>query len=203
MPYPTPSKALQVKRLANTPGKGVGAGGTGHGTADINVPEMPPPPLGLSEFERKRWREDWGRWRENLAAQFPIPMVQSETVVAAPTEIITEKTIETRVEVIPQEMIDRVRQGADNAIAANADLENRVNVLEETVYTLINRVIVLEGLLLNLAPEHILGRHSSTAGPAQIIKIGPGLLLAGDTLVNTGGGGAVTAFTTGFNEGFG
>jgi hypothetical protein len=78
MGYPKTDNTTLMGRLAVTPGRGVDAGKTGSGTADVNVPEMPPPPPGLSVLDQRAWIENWARWRENLAAQFPIPTAPSQ-----------------------------------------------------------------------------------------------------------------------------
>lgn len=49
--------------------------------------------------------------------------------------------------------------------------------------------------ITGLTADRLLGRYTASTGVAQLIRIGAGLDLVGDTLVNTGGGGAITSFT--------
>lgn len=91
------------------------------------------------------------------------------------------------------------------------ELWRRVPIAETTLASnvsalqaLANRVAALEAILLNVPPDRLLGRYSATTGPAQFIRIGTGLDLSGDTLVNTGGGGggSTSAWSSGFSSGF-
>lgn len=68
--------------------------------------------------------------------------------------------------------------------------------LQALVSDLTERLEVLETLLLSIPSERLLGRYSATLGAVQYIRIGTGLDLVGDQLVNTGGGGssAVSSF---------
>ena len=214
MPYPTPSKELQLKRQASTPGKGVGAGGTGHGTHDINVPEMPPPPAGLNSQQQRKWNDDWGRWRENLAAQFPIPTAQAQSTTPSPVEAAVA------VNIVRRRIVNEPSTGGgggggggtvdltevNNRLTALEEydiaVEARIVALEAANAALSGRIAVLEDILLTVTTDRLLGRWSPGEGPAQEIKIGTGLDLVGDTIVNTGGGVSVSAFTTGFSSGF-
>jgi len=80
--------------------------------------------------------------------------------------------------------IVRLRRGLEAAEASNASLTARV--------------AVLEGILLNVPGDRLLGRHAATTGPAQAIRIGTGLDLVDDVLTNTCCGddtGVVDSFT--------
>lgn len=76
-------------------------------------------------------------------------------------------------------------------------LRQRLEAAEAAVVSLSTRITTLEALLLNVPGERLLGRWSPTTGPAQFIRIGTGLDLVDDVLVNTGGGGssAIASFT--------
>jgi hypothetical protein len=78
-------------------------------------------------------------------------------------------------------------------------LRQRLDTAEATAAGLSTRVQTLEGILLNVPADRLLGRHATTAGPAQYVRIGTGLDLQADVLVNTGGGGggsvAIASFT--------
>lgn len=218
MPYPTPSKELQLKRLASTPGKGVGAGGTGHGTADINIPEMPAPPAvgPMTPAKQRVEKEKWQRWRENLAAQFPVPMVQSESKTTSPVaDAAVVHIVRQRVVTQPgtgggggggggggTTDLTEVEERLTALEEADIEFDARIVALEAENTALSGRIAVLEEILLTVTTDRLLGRWSPGDGPAQEIKIGTGLDLVGDTLVNTGGGVSVSAFTTGFSSGF-
>lgn len=81
---------------------------------------------------------------------------------------------------------------------AIAELQRRAAGDAATIASLESRILVLEGLLLNVPSNRLLGRYATTAGIAQNIRLGAGLEIQGDRLVNTGGGsgaGAITSFT--------
>jgi len=80
---------------------------------------------------------------------------------------------------------------------AISELQKRIASDAVTINSLETRILVLEGLLLNVPANRLLGRYSSTPGVAQNIRIGTGLALQSDRLVNTGGGSssAVASFT--------
>lgn len=83
-------------------------------------------------------------------------------------------------------------------------LRQRLDAAEARSTSLTTRVETLEALLLNVPAERLLGRHDGTPGVAQFVRIGTGLDLVGDTLVNTGGGGGggSGAWSSGFSAGF-
>jgi len=101
-----------------------------------------------------------------------------------------------------QETIDEIKSGAANLVSRVGDLENKVAVLVGANSVLAGRIVILENILLHVTTERLLGRWDPTDGPAQEIRIGPGLDLIGDTLVSTGSGEPLTGFTSGFSEGF-
>ena len=81
---------------------------------------------------------------------------------------------------------------------AIAELQRRAAGDAATIASLESRILVLEGLLLNVPSNRLLGRYATTAGIAQNVRIGTGLAIQADVLVNTGGGsgtGAITSFT--------
>lgn len=82
------AKATLIKRLASTPGRGLGAN-TGLGTADIVVPEFPKLPQRLTEQSVREFSEAVDRWRTNLQAQFPVPTQQAEVTPVDPTDKIS------------------------------------------------------------------------------------------------------------------
>lgn len=82
------AKATLIKRLASTPGRGLGAN-TGLGTADIVVPDFPKLPQRLTEQSVREFSEAVDRWRTNLQAQFPVPTQQAESTPVDPTDKIS------------------------------------------------------------------------------------------------------------------
>jgi hypothetical protein len=90
------AKATLIKRLASTPGKGLGAN-TGLGSADIVVPEFPKLPQRLTEQSVREFAESVDRWRSGLQAQFPVPTTQAASVADPSAQISTavDSAIET------------------------------------------------------------------------------------------------------------
>lgn len=84
------------------------------------------------------------------------------------------------------------------------ELRRRMTTAETLVAASDVRAAALEAILLNVPADRLLGRHSTTTGPAQFIRIGTGLDLQDDVLVNTGGGGGggSSAWSSGFSSGF-
>lgn len=85
------------------------------------------------------------------------------------------------------------------------ELQRRAVSDAATVEALTLRVATLEGIVLNVPADRLLGRHATTPGPAQAIRVGTGLELQDDVLANTGGGGGGgggRAFSSGFSSGF-
>ena len=101
-----------------------------------------------------------------------------------------------------QETIDDIKTGAADLVSRVTDLENKVLILSGTNSVLAGRVVALENILLHVTADRLLGRYATTDGPAQMIKIGPGLDLMGDTLVGTGGGASISGFSSGLSSGF-
>lgn len=83
-------------------------------------------------------------------------------------------------------------------------LRQRMDAVDTALSALDTRVEGLETILLNVPADRLLGRYSPTTGPAQLIRIGTGLDLQDDVLVNTGGGGggSSSAWSSGFSAGF-
>lgn len=74
-------------------------------------------------------------------------------------------------------------------------LVENVDSLQQEIADLQDRLEVLETLLLNIPSERLLGRYSGTMGAVQYVRIGTGLDLIGDQLVNTGGTALIDSFT--------
>ena len=152
--------------------------------------------------------------RMQVAAQFPIPTAQAQSTTPSPVEAAVA------VNIVRRRIVNEPSTGGgggggggtvdltevNNRLTALEEydiaVEARIVALEAANAALSGRIAVLEDILLTVTTDRLIGRWSPGEGPAQEIKIGTGLDLVGDTLVNTGGGVSVSAFTTGFSSGF-
>jgi len=117
------AKATLIKRLASTPGKGLGAN-TGLGSADIVVPEFPRLPQKLTEQSVRDFSEAVDRWRSGLQAQFPVPTAQT-TDTPDPTAQITA-AIDSAVEAINTQI-----EALKSALSSKAsDLQSQIDNID-------------------------------------------------------------------------
>lgn len=120
------AKATLIKRLASTPGKGLGAN-TGLGSADIVVPEFPKLPQKLTEQSVREFSEAVDRWRSGLQAQFPVPTSQGAAA--------TESTVDiTGVVNSAVEGLNKQIQALNSAISSKAaDLQDQIDKIQSGV----------------------------------------------------------------------
>lgn len=117
------AKATLIKRLASTPGKGLGAN-TGLGSADIVVPEFPKLPQRLTEQSIREFSDAVDRWRSGLQAQFPVPTTQVAEPIDPSSQIST--AVDAAVEAINKQ-IESLNSAITNKVA---DLQKKIDDID-------------------------------------------------------------------------
>lgn len=146
------AKATLIKRLASTPGKGVGAN-AGLGTADIVVPDFPKLPQRLTEQSVREFSEAVDRWRTNLQAQFPVPTAtQTDTAPVDPTDKISS-AVDAAVATINKQI-----QSINSLISSKVEnLQTQIDQIEAGGVT----VTEVESLIKSARYIHTQGSASS------------------------------------------
>jgi hypothetical protein len=146
------AKATLIKRLASTPGKGLGAN-TGLGTADIVVPEFPKLPQRLTEQSVREFSDAVDRWRTNLQAQFPVPTAtQTESTPIDPTDKIAS-AVDAAVAIINKQI-----EGINSLVSSKVEnLQSQIDQIETSGVT----VTEVESLIKSARYVHTQGSASS------------------------------------------
>lgn len=117
------AKATLIKRLASTPGKGLGAN-TGLGSADIVIPEFPTLPQKLTEQSVRDFSQAVDRWRSGLQAQFPVPTTQTTETTDPSAQIAA--AVDAAVEAIKKQI-----EALNATISSKAaDLQDQIDAID-------------------------------------------------------------------------